>query len=203
MRQHRLQCNRFFGRQAVESDAKHLSIFHDIHMGIWLKIIDPNRWCPTKYDHSNLGHLDSFGTLILSHCHMTFQQVPVISSVSSSQVQSLCLQRLWQVPITITSPKPGSYLAGDGSVIPKTLGTSISKKMLVIVRKCSLNMLNANRGKTHLDFIGVRLLKKEAALSSIVLLLDSKSCAEFNSTLFPEAKAISAAPLCSIWECVF
>ena len=34
---------------------------------IWLKIIDtPNRWFPTKYNHS----CGSFGTLILSHCHI-------------------------------------------------------------------------------------------------------------------------------------
>ena len=37
-------------------------------MWIWLKIIDtPNRWFPTKYDHS----CGSFGTLILSHCHIS------------------------------------------------------------------------------------------------------------------------------------
>ena len=34
---------------------------------IWLKNIDtPNRWFPTKYDHSFV----SLGTLILSHCHI-------------------------------------------------------------------------------------------------------------------------------------
>ena len=34
---------------------------------VWLKIIDtPNRWFPTKYDHS----CGSFGTLILSHCQL-------------------------------------------------------------------------------------------------------------------------------------
>ena len=34
---------------------------------VWLKIIDtPNRWFPTEYNHS----CGSFGTLILSHCHI-------------------------------------------------------------------------------------------------------------------------------------
>ena len=38
-----------------------------VHIWVWLKIVDtPNRWFPTRYDHS----YGSFGTLILSRCHI-------------------------------------------------------------------------------------------------------------------------------------
>ena len=46
------------------SNLEHMSV----HRWVWLKIIDtPNRWFPTKYDHSNLGH--GWYPKPLSHCH--------------------------------------------------------------------------------------------------------------------------------------
>ena len=42
------------------------------NLWIWLKIIDtPNRWFPTKYNHS----CGSFGTLILIHCQIPIRPV--------------------------------------------------------------------------------------------------------------------------------
>ena len=44
------------------------------YIRVWLKVIDtPNRWFPTKYNNS----CGSFGTPILSHCHMTLRFMDV------------------------------------------------------------------------------------------------------------------------------
>ena len=53
---------------------------------IWLKIIDtPNRWFPTKYDHS----CGSFGTIILSHC-----QVSLVAHTRCQLISLACCRRL-------------------------------------------------------------------------------------------------------------
>ena len=56
------------------------------HRWIWLKIIDtPNRWFPTKYDHS----CGSFGTIILSHC-----QVSLVAHTRCQLISLACCRRL-------------------------------------------------------------------------------------------------------------
>ena len=55
----------------------------DFSIWIWLKIIDtPNRWFPTKYDHS----CGSFGTLILSHCHIPLYTIYVSPNMFAKNV---------------------------------------------------------------------------------------------------------------------